>query len=85
MKYGRNVRQALVLVTQFSIDMLVPICLCSVIGWWIDQKLGTSAVFVIMFFAGALAGARNIYRTAKRIFDSDSGDTRNRDKDEASH
>jgi len=79
-KYGRNVRQALILVTQFSIDMLVPIAMCSLIGWWLDQKLGTSWIFVLMFFIGALAGASNIYRASKRIFTDKSGDTRNRDK-----
>jgi len=82
--YGRNVRQALILVTQFSIDMLVPIGLCSVAGWWLDQKLGTSWIFVLMFFVGALAGASNVYRTARKVFNSGSGDTRNRDRVKAS-
>ena len=80
LKYGRNVRQALVLITQFSIDMLVPIGLCSVFGWWLDQKFDTSWIFVLMFFIGALAGASNIYRSAKRIFSGASGDVRNRDQ-----
>lgn len=82
MKYGKNVRQALVMITQFSIDMLTPIGLCSLAGWWIDSKFGTSWVFVAMFFIGALAGARNIYRTARKIYSDKSGDERNRDRAE---
>lgn len=79
MKYGRNVGQSLVLVMQFGIDMLVPICMCSLVGWWLDQKLGTSWIFVALFFVGALAGGRNVYRFAKKIYAGQSGDVRNRD------
>ncbi len=52
---------------QFSINMLVPIGLCSFIGYWIDDKLGTSCFFVILFFLGALAGFRNIYILVKKV------------------
>lgn len=80
MRYGKNVRQALVLVFQFSLDMLVPICMCSFLGWYADKWLGTSWIFVTMFFVGAAAGARNVYRFAKKIFSDKSGDVRNRDQ-----
>ena len=80
MKYGRNVGQALVLVFQFSIDMLVPICICSLAGWWLDKHFGTSWIFVTLFFVGALAGGRNVYRFAKRVYSDKSGDIRNRDQ-----
>lgn len=80
MGYGNNVRQALVMVTQFSIDMLVPIVLCSLAGRWLDSKLGTSWIFVAAFFVGAVAGGWNVFRYAKRIYTGASGDVRNRDK-----
>ena len=78
--YGKNVRQALIMVTQFSIEMLVPIFLCSLIGWWLDSKFETSWIFVLGFFIGAFAGAWNVFRYARRIYSAKSGDVRNRDK-----
>lgn len=80
MKYGRNVRQALVMITQFSIEMLVPIAICSAIGWWIDSRFETSVWFVILFFVGAIAGGTNIYKFARKIYSDKSGDVRNRDR-----
>lgn len=70
MKYKRNVYQAMTLITQFSFNMLVPIFLCSFIGWYLDQKLGTSFLFVLLFFVGALAGFRNVYIFAKKVYES---------------
>ena len=68
MKYKSEVYRSLTLILQFGINMLVPIFLCSYIGWWVDKKLQTSFVFILMFFLGALAGGRNVYRMAKQIF-----------------
>jgi len=78
--YGSNVRQALVMVTQFSIDMLVPIVLCSLAGYWLDSKFGTSWIFVAAFFFGAVVGGWNVFRYARKIYSGKSGDVRNRDK-----
>ncbi len=66
------------MITQFGINMLVPIILCTFLGIWLDKKLGTEWIMVVMFFVGALAGGRNVYIFAKRIY-SMEGDTRNRD------
>ena len=68
MKYKSEVYRSLTLILQFGINMLVPIFLCSYIGWWVDKKLQTSFVFILMFFLGALAGGRNVYRMAMQIF-----------------
>lgn len=73
MKYEKNVFRALTLITQFSISMLVPIFLCLFLGMFIDKKAGTSCWAVILFFAGALAGFRNIYIMAKQIYNDKSG------------
>ena len=70
LKYKKNVYQAMTLITQFSFNMLVPIFLCSFIGWYLDQKFGTSFLFVLLFFVGALAGFRNVYIFAKKIYES---------------
>ena len=37
-------------------------------------------IFVVLFFVGAIAGARNVYKFAKRVYADKSGDVRNRDK-----
>lgn len=57
------------MITQFGINMLVPIFLCTFLGIFIDKKLGTKFVVIILFFLGAAAGARNIYIFAKGIYD----------------
>ena len=68
MKYHRNVYRCLALITQFGISMLVPIFLCSFLGIYLDRKLGTQFCMIVLFFIGAAAGFRNIYRLAKSIY-----------------
>ena len=72
MKYDKSVFRALALITQFSINMLVPIFLCAFLGMYIDRKTGTSYWVVILFFAGALAGFRNVFVFAKQIYSKSS-------------
>lgn len=79
MGYNRNVYQAIMMITQFGINMLVPIFLCTFIGIFIDKSFGTTWVVVPMFFIGALAGGRNVFQFAKKIYSMES-DVRNRDK-----
>ena len=79
MKMSNNVVQSLTTLTQFTIYMLVPIFMCAFLGMFIDKKAGTSYWMVILFFVGALAGFRNVYKLAKKI-SSMKGDVRNRDK-----
>lgn len=72
MKFDRNVYQSLTMISQFGINMLVPVIFCSFFGIFLDKKLGTSYLVIILFFVGAIAGGRNCYRFAKRIFDKPS-------------
>lgn len=65
MKYDKTVFRALALITQFSINMLVPIFLCFFLGLFIDRKAGTSCWAILLFFVGAIAGFRNVYLFAK--------------------
>lgn len=69
MKYKKNVFRSLVMISQFGINMLVPIFLCSFLGIFLDKKLGTSFWMILLFFAGALAGFRNIYLFARKIYE----------------
>ena len=63
-----SVAQALAMVMQFGINMLVPICLMSALGIWLDRKYGTSFWMIILFIVGAAAGAQNVYRMAKQVY-----------------
>lgn len=80
-KYHRNVYRCLVLVTQFGISMLVPIFLCSFLGIFLDRRFGTQFWMILLFFAGAAAGFRNIYRMAKTIYEKKSEKDRYEEKD----
>lgn len=70
--YKKNVYHALMMITQFGINMLVPIFLCSFLGIYIDRKLDTSFWMVLLFFVGALAGLRNVYVFARKIYNMKS-------------
>ncbi|MCR4924617.1 MAG: AtpZ/AtpI family protein [Lachnospiraceae bacterium] len=76
MKYKKEVFQSFTFILQFGINMLVPIFLCTFLGMFIDRKLGTSYVFIIMFFIGAIAGGRNVFILARKIYSKPS-DSRN--------
>ena len=67
MKDNSVVVRCLSMISQFTIHMLVPICMCSYLGYWIDEKLNTSFLFIVFFFVGALAGGRNVYLLAQKI------------------
>jgi F0F1-type ATP synthase assembly protein I len=70
-RYDKSVYRAIVLVTQFGINMLVPICMMSALGIWLDGRYHTSFWTILLFFVGAIAGAQNIYRMARKIYEAD--------------
>ncbi len=67
---NRIVFQSLAMIMQFGLNMLVPICIMSALGVWLDGKFGTSYLTIILFAAGAAAGGQNVFRMAKRISDA---------------
>lgn len=73
-KERQSTIRMLTLITQFGINMLVPIFLCFFIGYYLDRKLGTSYLMIVFFFIGALAGFRNIYIFARRMTKDDAED-----------
>lgn len=70
MKYDKNVYQSFALIMQFGINMLVPILICVFLGMFLDEKLHTNFIVIIMFFLGAIAGFRNIFIMARAIYDN---------------
>lgn len=72
MKNRRNVFQAFTMIIQFSLNMIVPIVMCTLLGVWIGEKLQMQIITVPLFLMGALAGFRNIFIMAKKIYQDDS-------------
>ncbi|MDO5573309.1 MAG: AtpZ/AtpI family protein [bacterium] len=69
MKYKRTVYHSLALITQFGINMLVPIFLCTFAGIFLDRLCKTTFIVIILFFLGAAAGFRNVFIFAKKIYE----------------
>lgn len=72
MKYNRNVYESFIMIMQFGINMIVPILLCTFIGVYLGDKFDIKIIVVPLFLMGALAGFRNIYKMAKRVFKQES-------------
>ena len=71
MKSGTRALRYLSLISQFGINMLVPIFMCSFVGMYLDRKLGTEFIMILLFFVGALAGFRNIYVLSLKMIRAD--------------
>lgn len=84
LKYNKTVYHALMMITQFGVNMLVPIFLCSFLGMFLDRKLGTSVWMVALFFVGALAGFTNVFRFAKKVYETPAKTRRRRTEIEES-
>lgn len=72
MRQNRDVWNALMMVFQFGINMVVPIFMCTLFGVWIGNKTGALWITIPLFFIGALAGGTNIYKMSKKLMKSDS-------------
>lgn len=60
--------QTLSLVTQLGLVMIVSVGMTTALGIWLDRRLGTSFLTVILFFLGAVAGGQGAYRMVKQVF-----------------
>lgn len=79
--YDKSVYRSLMLITQFGVNMIVPIAFMCALGIYFDKKLGTWVFTIIFFFVGAIAGGQNVYRMAKRIYDApDAGHEKQRER-----
>lgn len=67
MKKQSEVMEALMMVFQFGLNMLVPIFLCTGLGVWIGNKTGITWITIPFFFVGALAGFTSVYKMAKKL------------------
>ena len=78
--YDRQVFRAVTLIMQFGINMLVPICLMSAVGIWLDRHFGPSFFMILFFCMGAVAGGQNVYRMARTIYDDSNDKQTKKDK-----
>lgn len=67
-KVEKSVFRSLTLITQFGINMIVPVVMCMLAGIYLDNRFHTNYWSVILFFVGALAGFNSVYKMAKKIF-----------------
>lgn len=72
MKQKRNDLRYLTFITQFGIDMMVPILMCTMFGIYIGQKFDMMIIVIPLFIVGALAGFRSIYLTVQKISNQES-------------
>lgn len=87
MKNNREVIQSFAMVMQFGINMLVPILACTLFGAWLGEKTGILWLAIPFFVIGALAGMRNVFVFARRIYqpkehsDKDQNNMEEKEKD----
>lgn len=74
MKNNREVFQSFSMIMQFGINMLVPIFACTLFGAWLGEKVNLSWLAVPFFVIGALAGMRNVFLFARRIYQPEKKD-----------
>ena len=62
MRDKHGIGQAIVMITQLSINMLVPVFMCLFIGIWLDKRLGTGWLIL-----GIMASIRSMFITLKPL------------------
>ncbi|MCM1191445.1 MAG: AtpZ/AtpI family protein [Butyrivibrio sp.] len=61
------------LITQLGLVMISSVGMTTALGLWLDRRLGTSFLTVILFFVGAVAGCQGVYRLVKKIDGDEDG------------
>lgn len=76
MKQKRSIFQAFTMIIQFGLNMIVPIVMCTLFGVWMGEKFQMPVITIPLFLMGALAGFRNIFIMAKKIYQNDNNDSK---------
>lgn len=75
MKIDTSIIKSLSLVSQIGILMATPIFMCTLFGYWLDTKLGTQGLFLILFIlVGVYAAFRNLFVTVLKMTDTEKKD-----------
>ena len=80
MNQNRKIFQSLTLILQFGINMIVPIVMCTMLGVWLGEKYDISWITIPLFIMGALAGFKNIFKMARKVYGQDGESDRNHAK-----
>ena len=78
MRDKHGIGQAIVMITQLSINMLVPVFMCLFIGIWLDKQLGTGWLTLVFLILGIMGGIRGVYSLIHNILEQEDME----DKDE---
>lgn len=68
---NKTALQALALVTQLGVTMIVSIALPCLLGVWLDRRFHTVWITAVMFVLGAAAGVQGAYRMIRNIYRED--------------
>lgn len=69
--HGNKVGKAFVMIFQISISMIVPMVMCGAGGYYLDKRLGTGFLFILLLILGILAAFRNVYLLTKSFYQKD--------------
>ena len=75
MRRKTNAYKNLMLISQLSVNMLVPIFMCLFLGLWLDAKFSTYFTIPLLIL-GFLAGGRNAYIMAMNSIKDDEKNNR---------
>lgn len=67
MKSKLDIGKALVMITQLSINMLVPVFMCLFIGIWLDNHLGTAWLTPVFLVLGVITAIRAMFITLRPL------------------
>ena len=82
MKKKSAVMESFSMVLQISINMLVPILMCTLFGVWLGDKYNMDWIVIPLFLVGALSGFTSVYKMVKKFCKSkDTKKERNVKKD----
>ena len=73
MRDKHGIGQAIVMITQLSINMLVPVFMCLFIGIWLDKRLGTGWLTLVFLILGIMASIRSMFITLKPLLKPNAG------------
>ena len=61
------VMESFSMVLQISINMLVPIMMCTLFGVWLGEKYEINWIVIPLFLIGALSGFTSVYKMVKKF------------------
>lgn len=71
MKNKKRVLQAISMVTQIGLSVLVPVALCVAFGLWLDSVFETNFIMIIFMVLGFAAALRNVIILVRAFYHRD--------------